>query len=313
MARVTAPGAAIPPADVLRRVAAADKALAVGRLHRKAMHRRMAVIRRFRDQAHMPRALEAYWVVLAAMVARLEGRPLTQKDLAASGTGAISAATISRAVNDVERHGWIVTAASGTDSRSQVIEPTPRALAFFVSPERVAGSWDDFFAILAAAVAPLQGTDPAAWPFAEAWLARLDLLPVEAKALATGRLQLTTFERAIRIILRGRAPGDFARAYEGFWVIVETIVAALEGSLLTQKDLTIRARGLTSAATISRVIGELQAHQWVTIEALPTDSRVRVLAPSALALQAFLAVPRVEQAWRACTSIFLQASEPHQQ
>jgi DNA-binding MarR family transcriptional regulator len=133
------------------------KAIAIGRWHQEALTRRGAVIRQFRGLHEIARALEGFWIVLEACLAHLEGRSLTQKDLAARATGTASPATISRAIQDIEAEGWIVTRASDTDTRVQVIELTPVALEFYLS--RVEDAWTAFWSIAATALQAASGAD----------------------------------------------------------------------------------------------------------------------------------------------------------
>ncbi len=121
------------------------KAIAIGRWHQQALVRRAAIIREFRQLHEVPRALEGFWIVIEASLAHFEGRTLTQKDLAARATGTASAATISRAIQDIEREGWIVTRVSDTDARVRLIELTPRAEQYYLS--RVEASWQAFWSI----------------------------------------------------------------------------------------------------------------------------------------------------------------------
>ncbi len=134
------------------------KAIAIGRWHQEALIRRGVIIRQFRGLHEIPRALEGFWIVLEACLAHLEGRSLTQKDLAARATGTASPATISRAVQDIEEEGWITTRASNTDTRVQVIELTPMALEFYLS--RVEDAWTAFWSIAATALQVAPGADP---------------------------------------------------------------------------------------------------------------------------------------------------------
>ena len=136
------------------------KAIAIGHWHRESMARRAAVIHEFRQMRNTPRAQEGLWIVMEVCLAHFEDRVMTQKDLAALATGTVSPATISRAIQDVEEQGWIVTRPSDTDARVRIVEATPRAMAYYLS--KVDASWDAFWLIaetaLASAEAKHEGT-----------------------------------------------------------------------------------------------------------------------------------------------------------
>lgn len=145
--------------DLTKRLPLKAKAIAVGHWHREALERRAVVIREFRQLRDMPRALEGFWIVTEACLAHFEERVITQKDLAALATGTVSPATISRAIQDIEGKGWIVTRPSGTDARVRIIEITPRAKDYYLS--KVDASWDAFWSIAETALAAAEEPDPA--------------------------------------------------------------------------------------------------------------------------------------------------------
>ncbi len=143
--------------DLTKRLPLRAKAIAIGHWHREALSRRAAIVREFRQLRDVPRALEGFWIVMEACLAHLEGEIVTQKDLAALATGTASPATISRAVQDMEDKGWIVTRPSGTDARVRIIEVTPRALEYYMS--KVEASWDAFWSIAETALAAADKAD----------------------------------------------------------------------------------------------------------------------------------------------------------
>jgi hypothetical protein len=134
------------------------KAIAIGRWHQEALLRRGAVIREFRDLKEIPRALEGFWIVMEASLAHFEGRVMTQKDIAARATGTASPATISRAIQDVEDEGWIVTKPSRSDARVRTIEITAKTKEYYLS--KVESSWQAFWSIAENALAAAQRPDP---------------------------------------------------------------------------------------------------------------------------------------------------------
>ena len=144
--------------DLAKRLPLKAKAIAIGHWHREALARRAAVIREFRTLRDIPRALEGFWIVMEACLAHFEDRVMTQKDLAALATGTASPATISRAIQDIEGQGWIVTRPSNTDARVRIIEITPRAKEYYLS--KVDASWDAFWSIAETALAAAEEGDP---------------------------------------------------------------------------------------------------------------------------------------------------------
>ena len=143
--------------DVTKRLSLRAKAIAIGHWHREALSRRAAVIREFRQLRDVPRALEGFWIVMEACLAHFEGQIVTQKDLAALATGTASPATVSRAIQDMEDEGWIVTRPSDTDARVRIVEVTPRAMEYYLS--KVEASWDAFWSIAETALASAEEAD----------------------------------------------------------------------------------------------------------------------------------------------------------
>jgi hypothetical protein len=264
------PGSANFPLDPLLPHAA--KALVVGRLHLSVLHRRMAAIRALCGAEPGARALEMFWVIVNAMSAELEHEDLTQKQLTARVAGAISNATMSRTIHDAERLGWIRTRVSPSDQRSRVITALPAATAYFRDPAWIGAAWDDCLRSLAALREETCRRHPEAADSFDAWLDRLRALADLDRLRVLGHLQLTAFDRFIRILIAARGQADFVRGHEAFWVVVETILAAVEGRVLTQKELTARAAGLYSAPTLSRVVQDAATRGWIVSRAGPQAS-----------------------------------------
>ena len=126
------------------------KARALGRIHLRALARQWDIIRMFRGRRDIRRALEGFWIAQEALVAHFEARTLTQKDLTALAEGTASAATISRAIADIEQEGWIRTVPTPGDHRVRTIQVTEQALGFYL--KRVDPGWDDFWSIIEAAL-----------------------------------------------------------------------------------------------------------------------------------------------------------------
>jgi hypothetical protein len=94
--------------DRLDRVPLHAKAIAARRWYQYAMLRQAASLREFRENHDSARTSEGYWIVIETCLAHLEGRTLTQKDLAARASGAASAATVSRAIQGLDERGFLV-------------------------------------------------------------------------------------------------------------------------------------------------------------------------------------------------------------
>lgn len=139
------------------RVPLTAKEIAAGQWHRVAILRQSASIKEFRNTPDHARATEAYWIVVEACLAHLEGRILTQKDLAAVARGTASAATISRAVQDLDERGFVVIRVSEADARVRIIEPSVRALELYMS--RAESSWQASWSIGEAALRAADETD----------------------------------------------------------------------------------------------------------------------------------------------------------
>ena len=143
--------------DLAAHIPLKAKAIAIGRWHQEALSRRGAVIRAVPELRDMPRSAEGFWIVIEACLARFEDRVLTQKDLAARANGTASPATVSRAIQDTEAGGWIVTRVSKTDGRVRIVDVTPRAEAFYLS--RVEAAWQAFWSIAETALRAADDTD----------------------------------------------------------------------------------------------------------------------------------------------------------
>lgn len=284
-----------------------SKALAVGRFHRDVLRRRLEAIRVLCGAAQGARALEMFWIVQSAVVAALDDEDVSQKQLAARVAGSISVSTISRTVQDAEQLGWVQTRPSARDQRIRMIAPSDRATAFFLDPARLAAEWADCQAVLS----DLRDQTVRAYPDTgtrlDAWFAALARLTDLDRARITGRLQLTAFDRLLRILVDARGGPDFVRGHEAFWIVLETIVTAVEGGVLTQKDLAARAAGLYSAATLSRVVRNAVARGWVVSRA-GHDGRTRMLEPTSRALEYFFSERQVDSGWHDYVGIFLRAA-----
>jgi hypothetical protein len=105
-----------------------------------------------------------------------------------------------------------------------------------------------------------------------------------ARAEAIAAMHLATIRRQFAIIRRlgGDDPGP--RAREGFWCVVETVLAHLCGRRMTQKLLAAEVRGLISGPTLSRALADMEARDLIRCMPAPEDARVKLLLPTERAL-----------------------------
>jgi len=103
-------------------------AATLAELHVLAERRTLAVIARLKGETDTPRTREAFWIAIEAARGSLVGETVTLKGLSAMAAGTVSAPTLSRAVDDLERLGWVTSRPDTRDPRVLVIEPTERTL-----------------------------------------------------------------------------------------------------------------------------------------------------------------------------------------
>ena len=281
-----------------------EKALFTARLHLAVMRHRMRVIVQSRESGEVVRGTEMFWVILGALIGHLENETVTQKSLAATVDGAFSAATISRAIRDARIRGWITVRADPRDIRSRAVFVTEKTIGRFTNETGIQSSW----AYHLRALTPLQEfvrkNHANVSAVFDAWIDGLNRLPLASKTLVLCHLHQKAFERFVAIVLVHRQPGEFTRVYEIFWMFLETIVAALDGKPMTQKDLVANASGLYSDATISRVVQEGVDKGWIVATPAVFDARVRQLTPTDKVLADFYREEKVARSWRDYMSIF---------
>lgn len=287
-----------------------EKAVFAGRMHLLAMRHRHHVIRKVRQPGEVSRGTEMSWVVLSALLGFLERRVVTQKSLAAAMAGALSPPTLSRAIRDAVNEGWITTRVHPDDVRLRVIEVSEQSVHSFVRDSVIVASWDYHTQPLRDLRDQLLVDRSAHGRVFGAWLAERDRWPVQDKALTVTRLHAKTFERLVSLILAHRQPGDFTRAYETLWIILEAILARIDGNAVTQKQLVAAADGLFSSATISRAVHECTEKQWVVSARSERDSRVLQILPADRALAYFYHPPQVASAWQDYFSLFVDRPGP---
>lgn len=111
---------------------------ALAAVHTSVMRRQFALLASSRLPA--VRGTERIWCFMEAVRAAQRGMRLTQKDLYALSSGALSMATLSRAVADGVEQGHLVQRPAPEDSRVRLIEPTASGLRWLaeMAPEALA-------------------------------------------------------------------------------------------------------------------------------------------------------------------------------
>ncbi|WP_176849847.1 helix-turn-helix domain-containing protein [Belnapia rosea] len=97
------------------------------------------------------------------------------------------------------------------------------------------------------------------------------------------------------------------RSREGLWVALEVLLAHLRGEQIAQRDLVVRANGLLSAPTLSRVVVALERQGLVTSKLAPGHARLKVLHPTKRALDILTA--RAEEAFGDFAKIMVSLEE----
>lgn len=282
-----------------------ERAVFAGRMHLLAMRHRHNVVRKVRQSGEVSRTMEMTWVVLGALLGFLEHRLVTQKSLAAAMTGAVSPPTLSRAIHDAVDEGWVTTRVHPDDIRLRVIEASEQSIHSFARDSVIGASWDYHTGPLRDLRDRLLADRHTHGLVFGAWLAERDRWSVRDKTLVITRLHVKTFERLVFLILSHRRPGDFTRAYETLWIILEAILTQIDGDVVTQKQLVAAADGLFSPATISRAVHECTEKEWVVCERSAQDSRVLRILPAERALTYFYHPAQVATAWRDYFSLFM--------
>lgn len=282
-----------------------ERAVFAGRLHLLAMRHRHRIVHKVLRPGDVSRTVEMTWIVLGALLGFQERRVVTQKDLVAAMAGAISPSTLSRAVGDAVDEGWVSTRAHPDDVRLRVIEVTEKCIHSFVRDAVVDASWEYHTQPLRDLRDQLLADRPQHGRIFGAWLAERDQWPIRDKALAITRLHAKTYERLVSLVLAHRRPGDFTRAYETLWIIMESILAQVDGGAVTQKQLVAAAAGIFSAATISRAVRECTEKQWVECAPSAHDGRVLRILPAERSLAHFYHPTQIADAWQAYFSLFV--------
>src|SRR3954462_2185428 len=106
---------------------------------------------------------------------------------------------------------------------------------------------------------------------------------VRAEAvLALHRIALRRQFDVIRAVFGDDPPH---RAREALWAMLEITSADLHGRQIALRDLVVRAEGLLSGPTLSRVVADLESSGLLVSDPAPEDSRVKRLRPTARTLE----------------------------
>lgn len=98
--------------------------------HIAVLRRQFAVLTDGGRTGPVVRGQEMLWCFLEAALAQLRGERLTHKDLQAHCAGALSPATLSRALADGVVRGYLLQTTDPEDSRVKLIAPSEAGLRF---------------------------------------------------------------------------------------------------------------------------------------------------------------------------------------
>src|SRR4051794_3077593 len=106
---------------------------------------------------------------------------------------------------------------------------------------------------------------------------------VRAEAVLT--LHLIALRRQFDVIRQVFGDDPPHRAREALWAMLEVTSADLHGRQIALRDLVVRAEGLLSGPTLSRVVADLERSGLLVSDPAPEDSRVKRLRPTARTLE----------------------------
>lgn len=97
---------------------------------------------------------------------------------------------------------------------------------------------------------------------------------------AVAALHLVALDRKYDVLrtVFGNSPPH--RAREAFWVAAQVILAHFRGERLALRDLVLRAEGLVSGPTLSRVVAEMEQDDLLVGDTPPGAGRLRPLRPT---------------------------------
>src|SRR3954454_3287871 len=107
---------------------------------------------------------------------------------------------------------------------------------------------------------------------------------VDVRAEAVLALHLIALRRQFDVIRAVFGDDPPHRAREALWAMLEITSADLHGRPIALRDLVVRAEGLLSGPTLSRVVADLERGGLLASDPAPEDSRVKRLRPTARTL-----------------------------
>ena len=111
----------------------------------------------------------------------------------------------------------------------------------------------------------------------------------DARAEAVLTLHLIALRRQFDVIRTVFGDEPSHRAREALWALFEITSAAMHDQPIALRDLVVRAEGLLSGPTLSRVVAELERKGLLASDPAPEDSRVKLLRPTTRTRQILLA------------------------
>jgi hypothetical protein len=107
----------------------------------------------------------------------------------------------------------------------------------------------------------------------------------DVRAEAVLALHLIALRRQFDVIRQVFGDDPPHRAREALWAMLEVTSADLHGRQIALRDLVVRAEGLLSGPTLSRVVADLESSGLLVSDPAPEDSRVKRLRPTARTLE----------------------------
>jgi hypothetical protein len=113
----------------------------------------------------------------------------------------------------------------------------------------------------------------------------LPSMRADVRAEAVLALHLIALRRQFDVIRQVFGDDPPHRAREALWAMLEVTSADLHGRQIALRDLVVRAEGLLSGPTLSRVVADLERSGLLVSDPAPEDSRVKRLRPTARTLE----------------------------
>jgi DNA-binding MarR family transcriptional regulator len=127
----------------------------------------------------------------------------------------------------------------------------------------------------------------------------------DVRAKAVLALHLLALRRQFDVIRQVFGDDPPHRAREALWAMLEITSADLHQRPIALRDLVVRAEGLLSGPTLSRVVADLERSGLLASDPAPEDSRVKRLRPTARTLE--ILMTRAEAAFTEFADIIKEA------